>query len=183
MKVPRRAPREVRDRAQGRILAWARAEPDGWFVAQRERCWCTAPDFDVDWKKVQAVAWSAPILDLTIGKVVDEWDIGRGRNPGGVSALPENPGVVAVMRLGIWRTQLEPFTQVPQVVRERVMQSLVAQRALDTSPGGVVAARRDPDGADVTWQYVLPAGIEVPTAGQREAALTEIAELGCEWGV
>ena len=156
----RRVPAEVRDVVPkgARVLAWDRTDPAGFVVATRERFVCTAPDLDVPWVQVLGAAWDDPILELLL--------------------LREEASVT-------WRCHLVDARVLPQVVRERIMQSLLVQHyeVLAGGRGVRFVARRDPDSNDSFWQRVVDPGLDVtqPEVVERLAALQ--VELSATYGV
>lgn len=160
MSVFRRAPAEVTallaDRE--RPLAWSPTTPDGWAVASRERFVCTAPALDERWVQVLGASWEEPVLELSLWR----------------------PGQPAVCRV-----TLRDGDVLPQVVRERIMQSLIVQRhvAIRGGKGVRLLARRDPVSDAVTWQKVLDPGLNGADPGVRSDIDRALAVLRDSYGV
>lgn len=155
-----RVPAEVRTAVSAgeRVLAWDRTDPVGVVVATRDRIVCTAPELDVPWVEVLGAAWDDPILELLVLQ--------------GESATT-------------WRCHLVKAEVLPQVVRERIMQSLLMQHYQVIAGGCGVRflARRDPDSNETFWQRVVDPGLDVtqPEVAQLLAAIQ--AELSAAYGV
>lgn len=156
----RRVPAEVRQvvPAGVRVLAWDRTDPAGVVAATRDRFVCTAPELDVPWVEVLGAAWDDPILELLVLR--------------GESSTT-------------WRCHLVKAEVLPQVVRERIMQSLLMQHyeVIDGGRGVRFLARRDPDSNETFWQRVVDPGLDVtrPEVAQRLAAIQ--TELSAAYGV
>lgn len=160
-----RVPSEVREVSPaGRVLAWCRTDPDGLLVLTTKRLRATPTPIegegtrrtdilDLAWVDVLGVSWDDPLLELLV--------LGEGR---------------AVQR----RLVLVTAGVVPQVVRERVMQSLLVQQHVPImgQVGVRFLARRDPDSAEVRWQRVIDEGLDLGdplVAARVEAAQVELS--------
>lgn len=141
-----------------RVLAWCTAGEDGLAVATEERLRCSEPELDARWPEILGAAWDAPMLELTM------W----------------GAGAAATVRL-----RLDEAGVLPQVVRERIMASLLVQQHVEIAGdlGVRFLARRDPVSGVVTWQRVVDPGLDV--ADPRIAVLVDDAqrELQATFGV
>lgn len=141
-----------------RALAWSPLTAGGWLVATDERLHITQPTLNVRWVEVVGASWDDPLLDVRM--LTDD-------------------GVAAI--------QVEPTDarSVPQVVRERIEQSLMVEKhvPLMGSSGVRFLARRDPVTAEVFWQRLADPGVDLgnPTVAaavdRAEAELQEIYGL------
>lgn len=141
-----------------RALAWSPLTPEGWLVATDDRLHITQPPLNVRWVEVLGASWDDPLLDVRL--LTDD----------GVSAV-----------------QVEPTDarSVPQVVRERIEQSLMVEKhvPLVGSRGIRFLARRDPVTAEVFWQRLADPGLDLgnpqvaAAADRAEAELQEIYGL------
>lgn len=141
-----------------RVLAWSPLTPDGWLVATDECLHTTEPTVDARWVEVLGASWDDPVLDVRI---------------------LTDAGVVAL------RVEPTDARAVPQVVRERIEQSLVVEKhvPLVGSRGVRFLARRDPVSAEVFWQRLPDPGVDLgnpqlaAAADRAEAELQEIYGL------
>lgn len=134
-----RTPAEVRELVGGRgprVLAWCAAGDSGYAAATQERFCCSDPLLDVRWPQILGAAWDAPLMELTL------W----------------GEGAAETVRL-----HLSEAGVLPQVVRERIMASLLVQQhvAIQGDIGVRFLARRDPATDEVSWQRVLDPGLDV----------------------
>lgn len=142
----------------GRVLAWERTDPTGVLVATHKRLVCTAPELDVPWVDVLGAAWDDPILELVLLQ--------------GESSTT-------------WRCHIVKAEVLPQVVRERIMQSLLVQHYEVVAGGRGVRflARRDPEGNEAFWQRVVDPGLDV-TRPEVAARIADIqTQLMLTYGV
>lgn len=141
-----------------RVLAWSPLTSDGLLVATDERLHITEPPLNVRWVEVLGASWDDPMLDVRI------------LTGDGVSGM-----------------QVEPTDarSVPQVVRERIEQSLMVEKHVPLlgSQGVRFLARRDPVTAEVFWQRLADPGLDLSNprvaaaADRAEAELQEIYGL------
>ena len=144
--------------ARERVLAWSALTPSGWLVATDERFHTSEPPMNARWVDVLGASWDDPVLDV------------RLLTDAGVEAL-----------------QVEPTDarSVPQVVRERIEQSLMVEKyvPLVGANGVRFLARRDPVTAEVFWQRLPDPGLDLgnprvaAAADRAEAELQEIYGL------
>lgn len=138
MKLPRRPPEAVRELVPDgeRLLGWCESEPESVVVATDERIVAPAVELAARWIEILAVAWDDPILELTVWR-------------------RSAPPATVVVRLG-------GAGVLPEVVRERVMQSLLTQHfvPLRGTKGVRLLARRDPATDETFWQRVYDHGID-----------------------
>lgn len=141
-----------------RPLAWSPLTPEGWMVATDERLHTTEPPLNVRWVEVLGASWDDPVLDVQILTDV---------------------GVAAV------RVEPTDARSVPQVVRERIEQSLMVQKhvAILGSRGVRFLARRDPVTAEVFWQRLADDGVDLGNPNVAAAADRAEAELRETYGV
>lgn len=136
--MPRRPPTSVRDLVPSseRLLGWCETQPEGFAVVTDDRIVVPEAGLDCRWIEVLAVAWDDPIVELTVWR--------RGGPPASVIVRLERAGVL------------------PQVIRERVMQSLLTQHfvPLRGNLGVRLLARRDPATDETFWQRVYDHGID-----------------------
>ena len=158
MALFRRVPDEVGALlGDDRALAWSATDPDGWLAAGEERLVSSA-GFDERWVAILGASWDAPLLEVTVWKL-------EGAQVERI-VLPE-AGVL------------------PQVIRERITQSLLVQQhvTLRGKRGVRFLARRDPATDEVSWQRVLDPGID-PTDPQIRAEIAQAqARLADIYGV
>ncbi len=130
-----------------RVLAAAPVTGGGWTVATTHAL--HVGDVRLPWSCVVRAAWERADDILVVETVAGE------------------PGVAAAT----WRLPLDTPAEVPMVVRERVMDSIVVtQRVQLTGTAGVrVVARRIPGSAELAWQLVLDEGLD-PADPQLQAA-------------
>jgi hypothetical protein len=137
VKIFERLPDDVRALVPSgdRLLAWCDSEPEGRLLATTCRLIAPPAAVDVSWVEVLAAAWDDPILEVTL------W---RPSAPANVALRLRNGGVL------------------PQVVRERIMQSLLVQQhvRLVGNLGVRLLARRDPATDETFWQRVFDVGID-----------------------
>lgn len=137
-----------------RVLAAAPTEDGTWLLGTRERIvlveqrgvtWLA-------WERVEDAAWDSDTSTLRLRGV---GDYGRRR--------PE------------WAWAMEEPPLFLQLLRERVMASIVLQRRFPVRGGlGVtVIARRSPVGGAVTWMHSYDAGLDPD-----DTDVCEVAELG-----
>ena len=133
-----RTPVEVRElvAGDGRVLAWCAAGEGGFAAATDERLRCSDPELDARWPQILGAAWDAPMMELTL------WGAGSA---------------------GTVRLRLEDAGVLPQVVRERIMASLLVQQhvAIVGERGVRFLARRDPTTDEVSWQRVVDPGLDI----------------------
>lgn len=160
MGLFRRAPAEVTAllAAGERPLAWSATSPDGWAVASGDRFVCTAPGIDERWVQILGATWEQPVLELSLWR-------------------PPAPQPV--------RITLRDGQVLPQVVRERIMASLVVQRhvGIRGSKGVRLLARRDPATDAITWQKVLDPELDGADASVQEAVDRALEEVRNNYGV
>ena len=139
-------------------FAWSATAPDGWAVASSERLVCTAPDLAERWVTVLGASWAEPVLEVSLWR----------------------PTGVVVQRLRLLDGEV-----LPQVVRERIMQSLVVQQHVKISgrAGVRFLARRDPVTDEVTWQRVLDPGLDGADPAVRAKIDEALAVLRDTYGV
>ena len=140
-----------------RVLVWSALNPAGWLVATDESLHTTEPSIDARWVQVLGASWDDPVLEVRLladGEVVS--------------------------------LQVEPVDarSVPQVVRERIEQSLMVEKhvPLSGSLGVRFLARRDPQNVDVFWQRLPDPGIDLSDPGLAAAADRAEAELRQVYG-
>jgi hypothetical protein len=149
----RRAPAEVRKRADGdKPLAWAAVAGD-WVVASRDRLFLPlqAP---VTWDQVIRAAWDAPVLELQLAE-------------GPYRLVIENPGLI-------------PDVVNERVKASVVVQHHVPLRG---DKGVRIVARRKPGGAEVTWRVTFDAGLDPADPELRSDADAALAELRTTMGL
>ena len=149
----RRAPVEVRKRADGdKPLAWAAVAGD-WVVASRDRLFLPlqAP---VTWDQVIRAAWDAPVLELQLAE-------------GPYRLVIENPGLI-------------PDVVNERVKASVVVQHHVPLRG---DKGVRIVARRKPGGAEVTWRVTFDAGLDPADPELRADADAALAELRTTMGL
>jgi hypothetical protein len=149
----RRAPVEVRKRADGdKPLAWAAVAGD-WVVASRDRLFLPlqAP---VTWDQVIRAAWDAPVLELQLAE-------------GPYRLVIENPGLI-------------PDVVNERVKASVVVQHHVPLRG---DKGVRIVARRKPGGAEVTWRVTFDAGLDPADPELRSDADAALAELRTTMGL
>lgn len=160
MALFRRAPTEVKAllASDERPLAWSPTSPDGWAVASPGRFVCTALELDHSWVRILGASWDQPVLELTL------W-------------TPDGP---VVRRMSVIDGEV-----LPQVVRERIMASLIVQRhvPIRADKGVRLLARRDPGTDAVTWQKVLDPGLDGADPGVQADIERALALLRDSYGV
>ena len=160
MKFFERLPEDVRALvpAGDRLLAWCDSEPAGRIAATNCRLIAQAAAVDVSWVEVLAAAWDDPILEVTL------W---RASAPANVALRLQDAGVL------------------PQVVRERIMQSLLVQQhvRLVGNLGVRLLARRDPTTDETFWQRVFDVGVDPQDPEIRTAVAAAQMNLSEVYGV
>lgn len=149
----RRAPAEVRRRADGdKPLAWAAVAGD-WVVASRDRLFLPlqAP---VSWDQVIRAAWDAPVLELQLAE-------------GPYRLVIENPGLI-------------PDVVNERVKASVVVQHHVPLRG---DKGVRIVARRKPGGADVTWRVTFDPGLDPQDPQLRADADAALADVRTTMGL
>lgn len=140
-----------------RVLAWSELAPTGWLVATDASLHITEPPVNARWVGVLGASWDDPMLDVSL--------LTDGR-----------PAVV----------QVEPVDarSVPQVVRERIEQSLMVEKhvPLVGSRGVRFLARRDPVSDEVFWQRLPDPGVDLCDPQLAAAADRAEAELKLIYG-
>ncbi len=147
-----------------RALAWAataapgRAAGGGWLVATDVRLRCTAPELDRRWVEILGASWDSPALEVKL------W------TPGGVESVS---------------VHLPDAGVLPQVIRERIMQSLLVQQhvALWGTKGVRFLARRDPETDEVSWQTVVDPGVDASDPAVAQRITESLAVLRDAYGV
>ena len=149
----RRAPAEVRKRADGdKPLAWAPAAGD-WVVATRDRLFLPLQE-PVRWDEVIRAAWDAPVLELQLAQ-------------GPYRLVIENPGLI-------------PDVVNERVKASVVVQHHVALRG---DKGVRIVARRVPGGTDVTWRVTFDPGLDPQDPALRADAEAALAEVRATMGL
>ncbi|MFN8212825.1 MAG: hypothetical protein U0R27_04185 [Candidatus Nanopelagicales bacterium] len=149
----RRAPAEVRKRADGdKPLAWAPAAGD-WVVATRDRLFLPLQE-PVRWDEVIRAAWDAPVLELQLAQ-------------GPYRLVIENPGLI-------------PDVVNERVKASVVVQHHVALRG---DKGVRIVARRVPGGTDVTWRVTFDPGLDPQDPALRADAEAALAEVRTTMGL
>jgi hypothetical protein len=160
MTLFRRPPAEVRALTEPgeRALAWAVTSEGGWLVATDDRLRCSAPLFDHRWVEILGASWKEPQLQIKVRQAGEQEDQG---------------------------VRIEDADVLPQVIRERIMQSLLVQQhvALAGTKGVRFLARRDPKTDAVTWQTVVDAGIDPSDPRMRERIDESLVVLRDAYGV
>ena len=160
MKLFNRPPAEVSSLLERgeRALAWAETSDGGWLVATGTRLCGSGPTLDYRWVSVLGASWDPPVLELKI------WTPQR-----------VDTSALTIPQAGV----------LPQVIRERIMQSLVVQRhvALSGKKGVRFLARRDPETDLVTWQTVLDAGVDASDPAVAARIAESLAVLREAYGV
>lgn len=160
MTLFQRQPPQVRALAGAgeRSLAWAQTSAEGWILATDDRLCCTAPEFDHRWVEILGASWAPPRLEIKL------W---QPTGPQEREILIDDAGVL------------------PQVIRERIMQSLLVQQhvALQGKQGVRFLARRDPKTNEVSWQTVVDAGIDASNPQVRERIAESLEVLRDAYGV
>jgi len=149
-----------------RALAWTQLSPTGWAVATDEDLRMTVADDPAagesvrswPWVQVLGAAWDDPILELKIYGQPDA---------------------------SVQRLNLREGRTFPQVVRERIMQSLLVQVHVPMvgDKGVRFLARRDPRTDEVTWQQVCDAGIDPGNPAIATRISSALHELRLTYGV
>lgn len=157
MRFRRRVPAAVVEMTDGdeRVLAWSPSGGDGWVVATDKRLRATDPVLDVSWVEVVGAGWDSPLLTVRL------W-----------SAYGDQQVVLSV----------EEGRTLPQVVRERVEETLLVQTKVpvDGAKGVRFLARRVPGTGETLWQHIADPGlnIEDPRVRARiDAAQQQLHEL------
>ena len=155
-RVPPEAAALVGERE--RVLAWSELTPSGWLVATDERFHTSEPPVNVRWVQVLGASWDDPVLDVRF--LTDQ---------------------------GVEELRVEPTDarSVPQVIRERIEQSLMVEKYVPLlgADGVRFLARRDPVTAEVFWQRLADPGVDLDdprlanAADRAEAELQEIYGL------
>lgn len=149
----RRAPAEVRKRADGdKPLAWAPAAGD-WVVATRDRLFLPLQE-PVRWDEVIRAAWDAPVLELQLAQ-------------GPYRLVIENPGLI-------------PDVVNERVKASVVVQHHVPLRG---DKGVRIVARRVPGGTEVTWRVTFDAGLDPQDPALRADAEAALAEVRTTMGL
>ena len=149
----RRAPAEVRKRADGdKPLAWAPAAGD-WVVATRDRLFLPLQE-PVRWDEVIRAAWDAPVLELQLAQ-------------GPYRLVIENPGLI-------------PDVVNERVKASVVVQHHVPLRG---DKGVRIVARRVPGGTEVTWRVTFDAGLDPQDPALRADAEAALAEVRATMGL
>lgn len=101
----------------------------------------------------------------------------------------EEPEVVVEARVDDsarrWRVDLAAPGRIPEVVRERVMASIVVSEHLELREGAgarIVGRRSDVD-APIEWQITFDPGVDPEDPYLREAAVGALAELRDSLGI
>lgn len=141
-----------------RPLAWGVLSGGGQVVATDGRLHATDHGLDVPWVQILAAAWDEPVLEVRLLSVAGEESL---------RLVLEDPG------------------RVPEVVRERVEQSLMVDKVVPIvgKLGVRFLARRDPVGDEVFWQRVVDPGLDVTDAAVAAAVDSAEAELRSIYGV
>ncbi|HEU4426000.1 MAG TPA: hypothetical protein VFR67_25975 [Pilimelia sp.] len=154
-KVPvdRRPPLEREER----LLAWARASPDGVVVVTNRGVWLPGRSGRLGWHQIHKAVWSGRELAVTPGAVVAERE--------GYAVVADEPVVSYLL--------LDPG-DVPHQIRARVTRS-VAYTAHHPAPGGGVrvAARRVSGVDGLTWTVRFDPG----TDGESDSARAAVSKL------
>jgi hypothetical protein len=155
-----RLPDDVRDSLPTepgeRVLAAGRGEDDSWVVATDRAL------VDGD----RRTAWT----DVTHAQWYDEDK---------VLAVDLLPGTGSSFRL-----RLTDPRMVPETVRERVMDSIVASRRLPLPGGGGarMVARRGEGSDEMIWQVIADAGTDLADSDTRARVDAALADLQAELG-
>lgn len=157
MRFGRRVPPAVAQMigAGERALAWSPLDDEGWVVATDKRLRATNPVLDVSWVDVIGAGWDSPLLTVRL------W------SPGGVDHV-----VLSV----------EEGRTLPQVVRERVEETLLVQTKVpvDGAKGVRFLARRVPGTGETLWQHIADPGVNIDDPRVRariDAAQQQLHEL------
>lgn len=160
MKMFERLPADVRALVPpgDRLLAWCESDPEGRVVATSCRFIARVAAVDVSWVEVLAAAWDDPILEVTIWR-------------------SSAPAIVAL--------RLQDAGVLPQVVRERIMQSLLVQHHLPLvgNLGVRLLARRDPATDETFWQRIFDVGVDSQDPAIRAAVAAAQMNLSEVYGV
>lgn len=149
----RRAPAEVRKRADGdKPLAWAAVAGD-WVVASRDRLFLPLQE-PISWDQVIRAAWDQPVLELQLAE-------------GPYRLVIENPGLI-------------PDVVNERVKASVVVQHHVPLR---DDKGVRIVARRKPGGVDVTWRVTFDPGLDPQDPELRAEAGAALAELRTTMGL
>lgn len=137
-----RLPREVVGRVAGRVLAWA-PTADGWLVGTRSHL-VIVPAAPADlrsigWEQIESADW-----DDDAGRLVVR-EVGEYGQP--------RPAYTFAM---------EDAGQLLQLVRERIMASIVIERRVNVrgKAGFSVIGRRSPGGDEVVWMTEYDDGVD-----------------------
>lgn len=148
-----------------RALAWAATKPDAWVAATDERLVGQDPQLDLPWVRVLGAAWDDPVLELSV--------------------LPVASGTVSRDEVSVVRLTMADAGVLPQVVRERIMQSMLTQQHVKVrgSLGVRFFARRDPATDEVGWQRVVDTGLDPADPAVARAIGIAQEELSAVYGV
>lgn len=141
-----------------RPLAWGTLADGGQVVATDGRLHATDHGLDVPWVQILAAAWDEPLLEIRLLSVAGEESL---------RLVLDDPG------------------RVPEVVRERVEQSLMVDKFVPIAGklGVRFLARRDPVTDAVFWQRVADPGLDLTNPSVATAVERTEAELRSIYGV
>lgn len=148
-----------------RALAWASTQPGAAVAATDERLVSEEPQLDLPWVRVLGAAWGDPVLELSV--------------------LPVASGTVRRDEISVIRLTMVDAGVLPQVVRERIMQSMLTQQQVKVrgNLGVRFFARRDPATDEVGWQRVADAGLDPADPAVARAIGIAQEELSAVYGV
>jgi hypothetical protein len=141
-----------------RLLAWSELTDGGWIVASDTRIRMTNPVVDLSWVDVVGAGWDSPVLTLRL-------------------YVPQGERQV--------QASVVEGRTLPQVVRERVEETLLVQTkvAIDDRRGVRFLARRVPGTGETLWQQIADVGLDTTDTRVQSRITAAQAELSELFGV
>jgi hypothetical protein len=157
----RKLPAELRPPLEGdeRVLAWARAEPEGAVVATNLGLHLPGRPERLSWHEIHKAVWTGRELTVTPGAVIEERE--------GYAVMADQPPVTVVVP--------DPG-DVPPVVRTRVTRSVSFSSHHLVPGGGVRVVARRVAGVDgLSWAVRYDQGTDPAGPGVADATAQLVA--------
>ena len=164
-----RRPRVELPESGERILAWADlgaadsgrtliASTHALYIPDTSDLRAAGPQVRIPWTDIDRATWADPVLHI------------EGRSPEGARQ---------------WRLELAAAGRVPELVRERVMASIVVSEHVEIAEGAGarIVGRRASVDSDVTWTVTFDPGLDPADPHLRKAAQEALDDLRDTLGV